>query len=215
MSMLSRSRNGIRNLSRALSRACNRSATIGLGGMPRSRRSNGLRLACRLVAQYLRLAKRMAKEDPHLFGPHAQRYFLETLELERYQQEIDIAVQKVYGPPAPGEPARGSTLWTDRYYPLAERRKIFLKSFNEHYPSKRTITKISTSVVFGGPPEGRAPRVPSLRAINNQQSPINQIPVCRILQKRSHFGPIFPNQSVNNQLSSIGRRDLKCHDIND
>jgi hypothetical protein len=33
-----------------------------------------LRVACGLISHYLRLAGRMAKQDPHLFGPHARRY---------------------------------------------------------------------------------------------------------------------------------------------
>jgi hypothetical protein len=105
-----------------------------LGGARRTRQPNGLVIACRLLAQYRRLAKRAAKEDPHLFGPHARRYFLDTLELERREQEIQLALEKVYGPPLPGQPTPCSTLWTDRYCPSPKQRRSFLRWFREQYP---------------------------------------------------------------------------------
>lgn len=133
MNTLNRSRNGIRNLNWGLNRACSRFATTMLGG---ARRPNHLVLACRLLSLHLRLAKRMAKEDPHLFGPHARQYFLDTLQLEQEEREIEAAIRKVYGPLPPGESPPVSTLWTDRYHPQPEQRKLFLKWFHEKYPSK-------------------------------------------------------------------------------
>jgi hypothetical protein len=139
MSMWSRSRNGIRNLNRrlasGLNRGCNRWATTLQAGGHRPRQRDELRQICTLFTQYLRITKRMAKQDPHLFGPHAHRYFLDTLQRERQQEEVAAALRKVYGPPAPGEPARVSTLWTDRYFPKPKARRIFLKHFNVNYPS--------------------------------------------------------------------------------
>jgi len=82
-----------------------------------ARRPNYLAQACRALDQILRLRRRWAKEDPHLFGPDSDQYFLDTLEMERKEKETAAALQKVYGPPAPGEPVRVSTLWTDRYGP--------------------------------------------------------------------------------------------------
>ncbi len=78
----------------------------------------------------------MPKAEPHIFGPHSHQYFLDTLEMEREQNEREAALQSVYGPPKPGEPEFISTLWTDRYYlpPTAEGRRIFLKWFHEKYP---------------------------------------------------------------------------------
>jgi hypothetical protein len=74
----------------------------------------------------------MEKRDPHLFGPRARDYFLDTLRVERQQE----ALHKIYGPPDPSQPARVSTLWTDRYHfsSPSEYRK-FLKWFREQYPS--------------------------------------------------------------------------------
>ena len=139
MNTSSRCRNGTRSLNRSLNHgldhACCRFATTMLGGAPRPRQPNPLRVACTLLTQYLRIANRMAKEDPHIFGPHAHRYYLDTLDLEQREREVEAAIRKVYGPPPPGEPPRVSTLWTDRYFPPPEQRRLFLKWFHEQYPS--------------------------------------------------------------------------------
>jgi hypothetical protein len=103
-----------------------------LGG---ARRPNYLALACSALTQLLRLETRKAKEAPHLFGPHAHKYFLDTLTMEREQQEREAALRRAYGPPKLGEPEFVSTLWTDRYYPEPGSRKMFLKWFHEKYPS--------------------------------------------------------------------------------
>ncbi len=140
MSTSSGFKNGSRSLNhslnRCLDRGCSRWSTSMLGGARRPPRPNGLKLACRLLTHNLRLPNRMGKDDPHLFGPPAQRYFLDTLQLERHEQDVEAAIRKVYGSPTPGEPARVSTLWTDRYFPKPEQRKMFLHWFNENYPSK-------------------------------------------------------------------------------
>jgi hypothetical protein len=107
-----------------------------LAGARRPRRPDELRLLCRILTQYLRIARRMEKRDPHLFGPRARDYFLDTLRLERQQQENEAALRKVYGPPDPSQPAPVSTLWTDRYHFSSPRqRRLFLSWFREHYPS--------------------------------------------------------------------------------
>jgi hypothetical protein len=102
-----------------------------LGG---ARRPNYLAQACRALSQYLRLRKQMAKADPHIFGPHARKYYLDTLEMEREEQERESALRRVYGPVKPGEPEYVSTLWSERYAPKPEQRKLFLKWFREKYP---------------------------------------------------------------------------------
>jgi hypothetical protein len=107
-----------------------------LGGARRPRRPDDLLLLCRVLERYLRLARRMEKRDPHLFGPRARDYYLDTLAMERQQQETEAALNKVFGPPDPNQPARVSTLWTDRYHFSSPRqRRRFLKWFHEQYPS--------------------------------------------------------------------------------
>jgi hypothetical protein len=107
-----------------------------LGTARRRRRPDDLVLLCRVLTQYLRLARRMEKRDPHLFGPRARDYFLDTLRLERQQEETAAAIRKIYGPPDPAQPARVSNLWTDRYHFSSPRQhRIFLKRFHERYPS--------------------------------------------------------------------------------
>ena len=138
--MWKRSRNGNRKLDRALrcplNRRCNRYAGKMSPGTRRPARPDYLAIACRAVNQLLRLRRRMAKEDPHIFGPRSSQYFLDTLEMERDAQEWEAALRRVYGPPAPGQPEFVSTLWTDRYLPEPHQRRLFLKWFGEKYPSR-------------------------------------------------------------------------------
>ena len=125
--MSAKSRNGIRKLNCSLNRRCWRYATKMLGG---ARRPNYLAVACSALNQYLRIAKRMAKEDPHLFGPHARQYFLDTLAMQREEQESQAALQRVYG--SDGS-AFVSTIWADRYHYKPEERRLFFKWFHEKY----------------------------------------------------------------------------------
>jgi hypothetical protein len=102
-----------------------------------ARRPDYIALALRAINQALRIRARMAKRDPHLFGPYARQYLLDTFQMERDEREREAALRKVYGPPKPGEPVWNSTLWSDRYN-LPEdpkRRRMFIKWFHEKYPS--------------------------------------------------------------------------------
>ena len=131
--MSKKSRNGIRKLGRSLNRRCDHYATKMLGG---ARRPNYLAIACRALTEYLRIAKRMAKRDPHLFGPRAREYYLDTLRLERQEQECQVALDEVYGPPSPDQPKLSSTVRTDRYYFSDPQQRLqFLKWFHKNYPS--------------------------------------------------------------------------------
>jgi hypothetical protein len=105
---------------------------------PGARRPDYFAIACSAINQFLRAQARLAKQDPHIFGPHARHYLLDTLEMEKEEKEIEATLRRVYGPPKPGEPVHVSTLWTDRYYPPANRegRRIFFKWFHEKYPSR-------------------------------------------------------------------------------
>src|SRR4051812_42745262 len=130
--MSTRSRNGIRNPPLSHNRHCTRYGTKMLGG---SRRPDFLALACKAINQALRIQKRLAKEHPHIYGPHSRQYFLDTLQMEREREERKAALCSVYGPPKPGEPGSVSTLWTDRYHPPEDPklRRVFFKWFHEKY----------------------------------------------------------------------------------
>ena len=93
-----------------------------------------LAVACRALNQALRISKRMARADPHLFGPHAARYFQETVQAARQEAEVEVALPKVYGPPQPGEPPCGPGVWTRRYA-LSPQWRGFRKWFREQYGS--------------------------------------------------------------------------------
>ena len=102
--MWKKSRNGIRKLGRSLGRRCSRYAGKMSPGARRPPRPDYLALACRALNELLRLQRRMAKEDPHIFGPHSSQYLLDTFEMEREEQEWEAALRRAYGPPAPGQP---------------------------------------------------------------------------------------------------------------
>jgi len=100
----------------------------------RYRRRNLLAEACRALELCIRQSKKMAKADPHLFGPHAHAYYLDTLREDQQMQEAAAALDKVYGPSPDGNsPLR--SVWQERYNIPPEQRKFFLKWFKEHYGS--------------------------------------------------------------------------------
>jgi hypothetical protein len=109
-------------LDRPLSRRLDRCLTARTDGRS-FRPPDYLAVACSALSLYLRQAGKMAKADPHIFGPHAAEQ----------QAEAEAALCKVYGPPKPGDPPPAS-VWRERYYPEPGlERRIFLKWFKEQY----------------------------------------------------------------------------------
>jgi hypothetical protein len=102
-----------------------------LDGRP-CRPVNGLAQACTLIEKYIRLRRKTARAEPHLFGPHAGAYYRDTLKREAQQKEVDAALKKIYGPDPPGTPPAPS-IWTERYCIPPERMKIHRKWFRENY----------------------------------------------------------------------------------
>lgn len=88
--------------------------------------------ACRYLELYLRQARKMARAEPHLCGPHASRYYADTVRLAQQQAEINAALDKVYGPPKPDDPSPGPDVWTQRYV-LDPQWPRFRKWFKEQY----------------------------------------------------------------------------------
>jgi hypothetical protein len=100
----------------------------------RFRRTDLLAEVCRAVNLCLRQAKKMAKADPHLFGPHARAYRLDVLRMEQEEQLIHAALDKIYGPSPPDAPGPRS-IWREHYDIPPEQRKVFFKWFKERYGS--------------------------------------------------------------------------------
>jgi hypothetical protein len=122
-----------------LNRRCTQSLRRKLGVLITSRtngrpfrRTNHLAETCRALELFLRQTKKFAKADPHLFGPHARRYFLDTVHDAQHEAELEAALGAVYGPPKPGSPLPGPGIWTRRYV-LDPNSKKFKKWFQEKY----------------------------------------------------------------------------------
>ncbi len=124
-----------------LNRRCNQSLCRPLGvfitsrtdGRP-FRRPDYFAKACSALNLFLRQAKKMAKADPHLLGPHARRYFQDTAREAQQQADVDAAIRKVYGPPKPGDPPPPPGIWTQRYF-LDPEWKGFRNWFTKTYGS--------------------------------------------------------------------------------
>lgn len=124
-----------------LNRRCTRSLCRKLGVLITSRtdgrpfrRTNYLAEACRALELVVRQSKKMAKADPHLLGPHARRYFLDTVQAAQQAEEVEAALRNVYGPPKPDDPPLRPGVWTERYV-LNPQWKGFPKWFRETYGS--------------------------------------------------------------------------------
>jgi hypothetical protein len=120
-----------RRLNRPLARSLDRSLNRRLDGRP-CRPPNNLAQACSLIQKYIRLRRKSARDEPHLFGPHAGAYYRDTLKQEARQKEVEAALEKIYGPgPAGSTPPR--SVWTERYSIPPESMKIHRKWFRENY----------------------------------------------------------------------------------
>ena len=119
-----------RNGNRKLNRRWGSYVIRRLDGRP-YRPTDWLAVACSAMKKFLRLRKKAAKEDPHLFGPHANRYFEDTRRLEQERVEVEAALERVYGPDY--RPVSPTRVWYERYYEDPANKKIFLKWFKEFY----------------------------------------------------------------------------------
>lgn len=91
-----------------------------------------LAIACRCLTQAMRISDRLARRDPHLFGPHAGRYFRDTAREAAEVATIETALRKVYGPPQANDLPPGPGVWTQRYH-LDPQWRGFRKWFRERY----------------------------------------------------------------------------------
>ena len=70
-----------------------------LGGARRPPPPNYLRIAVKLLNQYIRLAKRQAREDPdHFDYATVERNYLEALRQREARLAFEAAALRIYGP---------------------------------------------------------------------------------------------------------------------
>lgn len=126
-----------------ISRRLNRRLQRHLGSLL-TRRTNGRRFhranllaqACRALNLCLRQATKMARADPHLFGPHARAYYRDVFRRDSQAQLIQAALDKVYGPtPAGAADDQLGSVWQEHYHIPPEQRRVFFKWFRQHYGS--------------------------------------------------------------------------------
>ena len=79
------------------------------------------------------MRKKAVREAPHLWGPHAARYFADTQQQEELQREIDTALEKVYGSDATREKRSPGQIWYQNYVEGPANRRLFRKWFKERY----------------------------------------------------------------------------------
>jgi hypothetical protein len=137
--MWKKSRNGVRKLRSRLDHKSDRYATKMVGGARRPRRPDDITIVCRAISKYIRITNRMAKEEPHIYGPRADDYLRDTLQMERIEQAVDTAIRKF----RPDRPPLVSTLWSKRYDHKPENRRLFLNWFHEFYPSHRSLSSVA------------------------------------------------------------------------
>lgn len=95
---------GIRKLDRLLDRRFDRRldyfTTRTLGGASRSRSPNDLAIAIRCLSEAIRIHKRMAKREPHLFDyATIDRDRREAAARQQREAECQAALERVYGTP--------------------------------------------------------------------------------------------------------------------
>ena len=100
----------------------------------RYRRKNLLAEACRALHLCIRQARKMARADPHLLGPHARAYYLDVLHEDQIAQVANAALEQVYGPNPDGA-GRLRSVWQESYDIPLEQRRSFFKWFKERYGS--------------------------------------------------------------------------------
>jgi len=120
-----------RRLNHPLDHSLDRLLDRRLDGRP-CRPPDDLAQACALLQKYLRLRRKAAQAEPHLFGPHAGAYYRDTLKMADAQKEIHAALDKVYGPEPPGS-VPSPSVWSQRYAIPPESKKIHRRWFHENY----------------------------------------------------------------------------------
>ena len=89
--------------------------------------------ACSLLARCGRLRRQAARRDPHLFGPHARRYYQDTVRMGQQQRETAAALDRVYGATPAGQPPDLRQVWYERYHAEPGRGEAFRKWFQIQY----------------------------------------------------------------------------------
>jgi len=133
------------SLNRCLNRRLNRRldcyATTLQGGARRPRDKDGFAEIFRCFLEYFKVCDRMAREDPHLFGPEAPAYYRETVAEHDWALKVDAALTHVYGPATPGESCGADQIWSTAYpvFHSAVEKQKWVKNWSK-FRKQKTAT---------------------------------------------------------------------------
>ncbi|MEY4387567.1 MAG: hypothetical protein RLY20_2850 [Verrucomicrobiota bacterium] len=89
--------------------------------------------ACQHLERYVRLVEKAARQEPHVYGPHADRYYRDTVQMISDEREIDAALARVYGSTPTSVSEIAARIWRERYGFSTRQAPSFRKWFRERY----------------------------------------------------------------------------------
>lgn len=128
-------------LNRSLNHRLTRYTASLQGGARRPPADDGFAEIFRCFRAYFKVRDRMAREDPHLFGPDAPAYHRETVAEHRYATQIEAALTRVYGPAA--TPSEADQVWSQAYpvfHSAAEKQK-WVKNWSKFRVQKASFSR--------------------------------------------------------------------------
>ena len=128
-------------LNRSLNRRLTRYTSTLQGGARRPRPDSGFGEIFRCFRAYFQVRDRMAREDPHLFGPEAQPYYRETVAEHDWALKVDAALTRVYGPVPLGESCGANQVWSTAYpcFTSAAQKQKWVKNWSRFRKQKSSL----------------------------------------------------------------------------
>ncbi|MGC3958721.1 MAG: hypothetical protein QM813_12510 [Verrucomicrobiota bacterium] len=122
-----------RSLNHSVNHRLNRYAAVVANGGRRPRAKDGLLEICRYIEQSLKIRDRMAREDPHLFGPEARAYLRETVAEHDCALQVEAALAQVYGSDYDKHSSWADRVWSTAYpqFTSAAQKQKWIKKWSK------------------------------------------------------------------------------------